>query len=161
LRYSGRLRGLAGRRDFVKSGAEQRVTRNIRGTRSISRGSRRPRIFKLCRDDRRGHSLDGVSGGLGLLGSFSLNRSNVQTGDDDPALVAEPHHHPTALGIDRGMVGAGDAVTTPAARNNGERLERPSLQKMSNTSDHEKRVLELAVAGKAAQPPNRPTGQPA
>src|ERR1043166_7543279 len=63
-------------------------------------------------------------GGLGLLWSFFLERSNVQAGYDHAALVVKPHHHPAALGIDGGVVCTGNPITTPAACNNGETARR-------------------------------------
>ena len=80
--------------------------------------------------------LQALLGELGLLRGFLLNRGNMQAGYDHATLVVKPHHDPAALGIDRGMVGTGDTIPTPAARDDDKWLERPRLQKMTNIRDH-------------------------
>jgi len=88
-------------------------------------------------------------GGLGLLWRLFLNRCDVQAGYDHAALVVEPHHDPAALGIDGGVVGAGDPIPIPAACDDDKRLKGPRLQKLTNISDHlQANLLELAHSGK-------------
>lgn len=88
-------------------------------------------------------------GGFGLLWRILLNRSNVQPGYDHAAFIVEPHRDPAALGIDCGMVGAGDPISIPAPCDDDKRLEGPGLQKPMNISDHLKvNLLEVAHTSK-------------
>lgn len=52
------------------------------------------------------------------------------------ALVVKPDDHSVALGVDAGMIGAGDSVSLSAAGYNGEWFKRASLQKLTNISNH-------------------------
>ena len=60
----------------------------------------------------------------------------MKTGKSYATVILKPHKHTAPLGVDVGMVWAGDAVAIPAAGDNEKGFERPSLQKLTNICDH-------------------------
>ena len=60
----------------------------------------------------------------------------MQTGNRNAAVVIEPNDDSAAARVETSMIGAGDTISITAARNDGERLERSSLQMVANVSDH-------------------------
>lgn len=59
-----------------------------------------------------------------LLRSLFFDRSDVQPGNGDAALIIKPNQDAAALRIDAGVVGARNAVASATACDNNEGLER-------------------------------------
>lgn len=60
----------------------------------------------------------------------------MQAGNGDAAVIVEPDDHATAMRMDPSVIGACDAITISTARDDGERLERPRRQVVTNVRDH-------------------------
>jgi hypothetical protein len=77
----------------------------------------------------------------------------MQAGNRHAAIVVKPNDHPTAMGMNVGVVRAGDVVTMAAAGDNGERLERACLQIGPQIRNHNtcKAVVDLAHSCKTGE----------
>ena len=73
----------------------------------------------------------------------------MQAGYDDSTLIVEPHGNPAALRVDGGVIGARNPVAITAAGHDHKRLERASVQELTNIAYHAVTLVEDRHLGKS------------